>query len=254
MKEIKPESAEAWKPFSHTSALGNTGDYMSEVGIEKGKLKLFSSDEDIETEELQEICDKLNQSQPAAPIQGESVEEAAKKKYPMEMIGGGISKSDRQLQQNAFKAGAKWREEVPISTLKGVEGNEDFKNHSEYKMNDKIGSTHWFNTLMSHVLGIGQYLRSNADVNTDLSQAWGEKLYNIAKDMIEWRKLNSPVQGNVWVKELLDNCVQEQMQGRAYMKPGMRLDNKDLVAVYENAIYQFKERLSETPLTEDKQI
>lgn len=56
-------SKNTWKPFSHTSALGNTGDYMSEVGIENGEMTMFCSNDEIEISELQEICDKLNKSQ-----------------------------------------------------------------------------------------------------------------------------------------------------------------------------------------------
>jgi hypothetical protein len=37
----------------------------------------------------------------------DDVEKLAEKLFPMNMIGGGISKSDRQLQQNAFKKGYK---------------------------------------------------------------------------------------------------------------------------------------------------
>jgi hypothetical protein len=37
----------------------------------------------------------------------DEVERLAEKLFPMNMVGGGISKSDRQLQQNAFKKGYK---------------------------------------------------------------------------------------------------------------------------------------------------
>jgi hypothetical protein len=37
----------------------------------------------------------------------DDVEKLAEKLFPMNMVGGGISKSDRQLQQNAFKKGYK---------------------------------------------------------------------------------------------------------------------------------------------------
>lgn len=59
---VEKEPGNIWKPFSHTSALADTGDYMSEVGIENGKMTMFCSNDEIEISELQEICNKLNRS------------------------------------------------------------------------------------------------------------------------------------------------------------------------------------------------
>jgi hypothetical protein len=58
---IENKSGDKWETFSHTSPLGDTGDYQHECGI-KNKDHTFFADkpEDIENDELQEICDKLN--------------------------------------------------------------------------------------------------------------------------------------------------------------------------------------------------
>ena len=61
--KVSDISAEKWKVFSHTSALGNTGDYMSDCGIENGTISFYcDKPDDITNEELQEICDSLNSS------------------------------------------------------------------------------------------------------------------------------------------------------------------------------------------------
>jgi hypothetical protein len=52
-----------WEVFSHTSALGMTGDYMSDCGISNDAISFYcDKPDDITNEELQEICDKLNTS------------------------------------------------------------------------------------------------------------------------------------------------------------------------------------------------
>lgn len=62
-RKVSDISAEEWKVFSHTSALGNTGDYMSDCGIENGTISFYcDKPDDITNEELQEICDNLNAS------------------------------------------------------------------------------------------------------------------------------------------------------------------------------------------------
>ena len=61
--KVSDISAEKWKVFSHTSALGNTGDYMSDCGIENGTISFYcNKPDDITNEELKEICDSLNSS------------------------------------------------------------------------------------------------------------------------------------------------------------------------------------------------
>jgi hypothetical protein len=66
-----------------------------------------------------------------------------------------------------------------------AEGN---KNLSGYSMDDKIGSHHWFNTLMAGILHIGEYMKLHDTIDSELQKDWGNKLYNTAKDMIEWFK------------------------------------------------------------------
>lgn len=65
------------------------------------------------------------------------------------------------------------------------------ENLSDYSLNDAIGSDHWFNTLMSQVLHIGEYMKTHPDRKLEHQKDWGEKLYNIAKDMFEQKRTNS---------------------------------------------------------------
>lgn len=60
------------------------------------------------------------------PPASESLEKAAKSVFPMEMVGGGIDKRDRQLQQNAFKAGAKWQSTQQQKPLVVLPDENDF--------------------------------------------------------------------------------------------------------------------------------
>lgn len=78
-----------------------------------------------------------------------------------------------------------------------VPDNEEinFANHSNYSMNDAIGSHHWFNTLMAHVLHIGEYMKDKGQITIELQTDWGVQLYNIAKDMFEWKEKS-------WLKPL----------------------------------------------------
>jgi len=81
-----------------------------------------------------------------------------------------------------------------MNTDNRVEENKEYVNLSGYSMDFPIGSEHWFNTLMAKVLHIGEYMKLHPDKNNDLWAAWGESLYNIAKDMFEWQK-QQPAQG-----------------------------------------------------------
>jgi len=57
-----------WTYETGSTALGDTGDYMPYAYITNGEHELYSTKpEDIEDEELQEICDKLNQSDDPLP-------------------------------------------------------------------------------------------------------------------------------------------------------------------------------------------
>lgn len=50
-----------WHIETYTSTLGDhTGDYMGSVSITNGTIQLYCDDEKITTEQLQQICDKLN--------------------------------------------------------------------------------------------------------------------------------------------------------------------------------------------------
>jgi len=60
----------------------------------------------------------------------------------------------------------------------------DWTNLVGYSLNDAIGSTHWFNTLMANVLHIGEYMRDKSEEK--LYKEWGNQLYRIARDMFEW--------------------------------------------------------------------
>lgn len=51
---------QVWKVEVHTSPLGDTGDYMSEIILTNGYISFYCNNEDIEVQEIQEICDKLN--------------------------------------------------------------------------------------------------------------------------------------------------------------------------------------------------
>lgn len=96
-----------------------------------------------------------------------------------------------------------------------VSMDEAAKNLSGYSMNDAIGSSHWFNTLMASVLHIGEFMKTHDRVhfNETLQKDWGEMLYNVAKDMMKWRENKS---GAEWQKN-------QEPQGMKWVKASERL-------------------------------
>lgn len=62
--------------------------------------------------------------------------------------------------------------------------------------NSKIGSMHWFRTIISEHSRIGEFLKDNVmdrpatDANLRLYQSWGERIYKSSKELIEWSNKN----------------------------------------------------------------
>src|ERR1700748_3317887 len=61
-------------------------------------------------------------------------------------------------------------------------------NRAKYSNYESIGSVHWFNTLLSQVSRMGEYLAKNETPKKHLIQEYGDKIHNIALDLIEWRE------------------------------------------------------------------
>jgi hypothetical protein len=57
--------------------------------------------------------------------------------------------------------------------------------------NSKIGSTHWFNTIISEHSRIGEFLRENETMVHEASREyhfkeWGKRLYDSSKELLNW--------------------------------------------------------------------
>jgi len=50
----------------------------------------------------------------------------------------------------------------------------------------EIGCSHWFNTLMSNVNHIGEYMVLHPDEKLKYQESWGKTLRDISKDMMDW--------------------------------------------------------------------
>jgi hypothetical protein len=53
--------------------------------------------------------------------------------------------------------------------------------------NSKIGSTHWFNTIISEHLRIGEYMNDHPLITESyLIEGWGKRLYDSSKELLNW--------------------------------------------------------------------
>lgn len=94
-------------------------------------------------------------------------------------------------------------------------------NLANYSMDFEIGSTHWFNTLMSTVARIGEFMAKRPDMPIDLTLAYGDNLYAIAKDMIEWRAAASlPTNSMPSIIEKYKGWCKETKRGGAVLIGG----------------------------------
>ena len=61
-----------------------------------------------------------------------------------------------------------------------------FSKIDEFKTstNSKMGSAHWYNTLMGRIKRIGEYLKDKTP-NEDTLRSWGETLYNVSQELID---------------------------------------------------------------------
>jgi len=58
--------------------------------------------------------------------------------------------------------------------------------------NSKVGSAHWFNTLMGKHLRIGEYLKDKTP-SENIMRAWGEELFNTSLELIDgFDAINTP--------------------------------------------------------------
>ena len=69
-----------------------------------------------------------------------------------------------------------------------TESEEEFQNKAGYSMNFEIGSSHWVRTLMANVSGIGEYMVMHKDEKLKHQEEWGNKLKNIASDLVKWHE------------------------------------------------------------------
>jgi hypothetical protein len=52
--------------------------------------------------------------------------------------------------------------------------------------NSKIGSTHWFNTIISEHSRIGEFMANNETNDPFYIQSWGKRLYDSSKELLNW--------------------------------------------------------------------
>lgn len=52
--------------------------------------------------------------------------------------------------------------------------------------NSPTGSYHWFMTLMSRHLHMGEYIQMHGELSPDLLKAWGDDLYKTSQELITW--------------------------------------------------------------------
>lgn len=63
-----------------------------------------------------------------------------------------------------------------------------FANRAEYNMNFEVGSSHWFNTLVSGIMNMGLYLANNDHPKPYIVAQYGDKIQKSAMDLLEWRE------------------------------------------------------------------
>ena len=61
------------------------------------------------------------------------------------------------------------------------------KNLSNYSSAENIGTVHWYRTLVGNAKRIGEYMK-NQNLTSDLQQRYGEEIYNIMQDLLEWQE------------------------------------------------------------------
>ena len=59
----------------------------------------------------------------------------------------------------------------------------------EGSTHSEIGSSHWFTTLMSHHLHVGEFLKKHAfdkeSISPEYLKIWGEMLYDTSKELMD---------------------------------------------------------------------
>lgn len=63
--------------------------------------------------------------------------------------------------------------------------------------NSPIGSSHWFFTLTSRALHIGEFMINNDELGDDLQKSWGRSLYRAATELNKGFKLINPAQSRI---------------------------------------------------------
>lgn len=71
------------------------------------------------------------------------------------------------------------------------------KNLANYSDPDKIGSTHWFRTLVSQAKHMGEFINNEDNVletnYRELVIEYGGVIKGIMMDLIEWQETNKPL-------------------------------------------------------------
>lgn len=70
------------------------------------------------------------------------------------------------------------------------------KNLANYSDPNKIGTVHWFRTLVGQAKRMGEFLKDKGhDVYyyKDEIRDYGQKIENIMNDLIEWQETNQPL-------------------------------------------------------------
>ena len=81
------------------------------------------------------------------------------------------------------------------------------KNLSNYSSAENIGTVHWYRTLVGNAKRIGEYMK-NQNLTSDLQQRYGEEIYNIMQDLLEWQEFKKDNTGP-WSKIKFNNITGE---------------------------------------------
>lgn len=73
-------------------------------------------------------------------------------------------------------------------TVEEISYSHEVKSDSKFT-NSKMGSTHWFNTLLSEHARIGEFISTHTpEESAQYIQKWGERLKQTSLEMIEWNR------------------------------------------------------------------
>jgi hypothetical protein len=68
--------------------------------------------------------------------------------------------------------------------IDNIQGNGVLPCVSTSSTNSKLGSYHWFHTILANHKDIGEFL-SEKTPNEDILREWGKKLYETSKELID---------------------------------------------------------------------